>query len=81
MKLNDKQIAALRLAASRRSGLVSCGHRFPTAAATLRALSARGLLVHVATAGAYYDRQIQYRITDAGRAALFACGAWSAAND
>lgn len=69
-KLTESQYAALKLAASRKSGLVSCGHRFPTPQSTLLSLHRKGYVVHVGTAGPYYDRQSQYRITDAGRIVL-----------
>jgi hypothetical protein len=67
--LTNKMTEALALAASRRSGCISCGDRFPTSASTLRALRKRGMLKHVATQLRPFHR-VQYRITDAGRAAI-----------
>ncbi len=68
LNLNDRQREALLLAASRKRGLVSAGHAFKTAHATLKALARRGLLVFVGSSGSYFDLRMQYRITDAGRA-------------
>lgn len=68
--LTDAQVEALRLAAGRKSGLISAGHSYKTPHVTLRALSKRGYFTHVATAGSYFDMRFQYRITDAGRAAF-----------
>jgi hypothetical protein len=67
--MTDHMMAALRLAASRKSGLVSGGHGFPTPMPALRALSKRGLLQHVATATTGPHRQRhQYKLTEQGRA-------------
>ena len=85
MKLTPSQRTALELAASRKSGCVSSGHGFPTPSSTLRALRKRSFVTHVATVGTYCTMQIQYRITDAGRAAIVKisaaacarCGGWA----
>jgi hypothetical protein len=68
--ISTPQLEALRLAASRKSGLVSAGHSYPTSRNTLRALAKRGLVEFVGKSGAYYDMRLAYRITDAGRAAI-----------
>jgi hypothetical protein len=68
--VSTPQLEALRLAASRKSGLVSAGHSYPTSRNTLRALAKRGLVEFVGKSGAYYDMRLAYRITDAGRAAI-----------
>ena len=64
---SEEQINALQLAASRKSGLISAGHGYPTSVNTLRSLTKRGLMEFVAKGGSYYDMRFQYRITDAGR--------------
>jgi hypothetical protein len=68
-QLTRPQTKALCLAASRSSGLVSAGHDFLTNVSTLRALERRGLVKFVGKSGPYYAIRVQYRITDAGRAA------------
>jgi hypothetical protein len=71
--LTPHMIAALRIAATRRSGIVSVGlpqSSRDTHKSTLLALCKRGLLDHLASGGPYYARWSQYRITDAGRTAL-----------
>lgn len=82
-KLSPVQLEALRIGASRRSRLVSFGDdtdRFPTAPSTLRSLRKRGLVEFKGARGYYYgavDSQTQYRITEAGREALFLAGVWT----
>lgn len=73
--LTGLMITALKLATSRPKGLISCGDGYPTPSATLKALHKRGLVVFVGARPRMYHGtfpQTQYRITDAGRAALAA---------
>lgn len=66
--LTTAMIDALKIAAGRKSGLISAGHSFPTALPTLKALATRNLVVFKGKGGPYYDRRYQYQITEEGRA-------------
>lgn len=82
-KLSETQLAALRVGASRRSLLVSCGDRYPTAPQTLRSLRKLGLVEFKGAKGYTYSAmanggsQTQYKVTETGRAALFESGDWT----
>ena len=67
MKLTGAQTEALRIAANRRKGLISAGHGFPTAKATLVSMRKLGLVDFVASDPTYYAQRYQYRVTQAGR--------------
>lgn len=79
--LSETQIAALCLANSRKSGLITSGQGYTTSKSTLQSLVRSGLLVHSSSGGSFYRYWSQYKITDTGRvAALEYCAHYSRGN-